>query len=106
MTEWTISPTHFVERHGLVIIVALGESIVAIGVGAVALPVNAELIMVVALGLALVYLLWWTYFGGDDEAAERALASLPPQRRAGWRFVPSATRTCRSCSASWCSPMA
>ncbi|HEY3260094.1 MAG TPA: low temperature requirement protein A [Pseudonocardiaceae bacterium] len=78
---WTISPAHFVERHGLVVIVALGESIVAIGVGAAGLPVDAGLITVAALGLALAYLLWWTYFGGDDEAAERALASLPPERQ-------------------------
>jgi len=80
MRSWTISPTHFVERHGLVVIVALGESIVAIGVGAVGLPVDAGLITVAALGLALVYMLWWTYFGGDEEAAERALASLPPEK--------------------------
>jgi low temperature requirement protein LtrA len=82
ITAWTISPAHFVERHGLVVIVALGESIVAIGVGAAGLPVDADLIMVAALGLAMVYLLWWTYFGGDDVAAEHALAALPPQRQA------------------------
>ena len=38
--EFTISPAHFVERHGLVIIIALGESLVAIGVGAAGLQVD------------------------------------------------------------------
>jgi low temperature requirement protein LtrA len=82
MSSWTISPTHFVERHGLVVIVALGESVVAIGLGAAGVPVDAELIMVAALGLAMVYMLWWTYFGGDDVAAEHALAAVPVERRA------------------------
>ena len=82
MSSWTISPTHFVERHGLVVIVALGESIVAIGVGAAGLPIDAGLITVAACGLVLVYLLWWTYFGGDDTAAEHVLASTPPERLA------------------------
>jgi low temperature requirement protein LtrA len=82
MGSWEISPTHFVERHGLVVIVTLGESIVAIGVGAVGLPVDAELVMVAVFGLLLAYLLWWTYFGGDDRAAEHALARLPQRQRA------------------------
>ena len=81
-TSWPISPTHFVERHGLVVIVALGESIVAIGLGAAGLPVDAGLIAVAALGLTVAYLLWWTYFGGDDDAAEHALAGVPEHRRA------------------------
>jgi low temperature requirement protein LtrA len=80
--SWAISPSHFVERHGLVVIVALGESVVAIGVGAVGLPVDAGLITVAALGLTLAYSLWWTYFGGDEVAAEEALARLPQERRA------------------------
>jgi low temperature requirement protein LtrA len=80
---FTISPAHFVERHGLVIIVALGESVVAIGVGAAGLPLNFSLLTVAVLGLFLAYMLWWTYFGGDDERAEHALASITdPARRA------------------------
>jgi low temperature requirement protein LtrA len=80
--DFTVSPSHFVERHGLVLIVALGESVVAIGIGAAGLPVDAELVAVAALSLLLSAGLWWLYFGGDDEAAERALLAVPPRRRA------------------------
>jgi low temperature requirement protein LtrA len=79
--EFRLSPTHFVERHGLVLIVALGESIVAIGVAARGLDLDALLIVVASLGLTIAYLLWWTYFAGDDEAAERALEAVAPRQR-------------------------
>ena len=78
-----IAPAHFVERHGLVVIVALGESIVAIGIGAGGLPVDLALASVAVLGLLLAACLWWAYFGGDDTRAERALAAVPDDRR-GW----------------------
>jgi low temperature requirement protein LtrA len=55
---------------------------VAVGIGASHLPVDAHLVAVAALGLALSACLWWIYFGGDDERAERALAALPPVPRA------------------------
>jgi low temperature requirement protein LtrA len=71
-----LSPAHFVERHGLVVIVALGESVVAIGAGAVGLPVDWRLVLTAVLGLTLSYYLWWAYFGGDDERAEHALAGI------------------------------
>ena len=77
-----IAPAHFVERHGLVVIVALGESIVAIGIGAAGLPVDLALASVAVLGLLLAACLWWAYFGGDDARAERALAAVPDDRRA------------------------
>jgi low temperature requirement protein LtrA len=78
--EFEIAPAHFVERHGLVIIVAIGESVVAIGIGAAGLAVNAELVLVAVLGLLLAAGLWWAYFGADDDVqAEEALtrASAP-----------------------------
>ncbi len=79
---FTISATHFVERHGLVVIVALGESVVAIGAGVGAHP-TWRLLAVAVLGLILAYYLWWAYFGGDDERAEVALAAIAdPHRRA------------------------
>jgi low temperature requirement protein LtrA len=59
---WRISPEHFVERHGLIIIVALGESIVAIGVGAAGLPLDAGLISAALLGIVVAASLWWSYF--------------------------------------------
>ena len=77
-----VAPAHFVERHGLVVIVAIGESVVAIGFGASQLPLDASLIAVAAVGLALSACLWWLYFGGDDERSERALSALPQLERA------------------------
>ena len=59
---WRISPEHFVERHGLVIIIALGESIVALGVGAAGLPLDAGTIVAALLGIVVVAALWWAYF--------------------------------------------
>jgi len=82
VNEFTISPAHFVERHGLVVIIALGESVVAIGVGAADLRLNLVLILVAVLGLAIAYLMWWVYFGGDDTRAEEALAAIDPRHRA------------------------
>jgi low temperature requirement protein LtrA len=80
---FVVRPTHFVERYGLLVIIAFGESVVAIGIGAAGLPVDAALIATAALGLALAGALWWTYFGGDeDERAEQALGDAPPERRA------------------------
>ena len=76
-----ISPAHFVERHGLVIIIALGESVVAIGAGASGLHLDLGLIAVAVLGLTLSYYLFWAYFGGDDERAERALSGISDPRQ-------------------------
>jgi low temperature requirement protein LtrA len=80
--EFSVAPAHFVERHGLVVLIAIGESVVAIGIGAGELAVDAELVLVAVLGLLLSAALWWTYFGGDDERAERALAALDQRSRA------------------------
>lgn len=79
--RFEIEPAHFVERHGLLLIVALGESIVAIGIGLRGVPVDAGLVGAVLLGLALSAALWWTYFVGDAERAERALAAADPVAR-------------------------
>jgi low temperature requirement protein LtrA len=84
-----IRPSHFVERHGLVVIVALGESVVAVGIGASHLEVSAELLAVAALGLILAAELWWTYFGGDEAEAERALRATRPNPRT-WLAVNAA----------------
>jgi low temperature requirement protein LtrA len=62
MRGWRVSPEHFVERHGLVVIIALGESIVAIGVGAAGLPLDAGEIAAALLGMAVIAALWWSYF--------------------------------------------
>jgi low temperature requirement protein LtrA len=80
--DFSVAPGHFVERHGLVVLIAIGESLVAIGIGAEALAVDAELVFVAVLGLLLSAALWWTYFGGDDVRAEHALAAMDQRSRA------------------------
>jgi low temperature requirement protein LtrA len=76
-----VAPAHFVERHGLVIIVAIGESVVAVGFGAAHLQVGGTLLASALAGLALSACLWWTYFGTDAERAESALARLDGAHR-------------------------
>ena len=62
MRGWRVSPEHFVERFGLIIIIALGESIVAIGVGAAGLPLTAGVIAAALLGIIVAACVWWSYF--------------------------------------------
>jgi low temperature requirement protein LtrA len=84
-----IAPAHFVERHGLVVLIALGESVVAAGSGTLRAPVDASLAGVALLGLLLSACLWWAYFRGDDQRAERALSAARPDQRptlALWAF--------------------
>jgi low temperature requirement protein LtrA len=76
------SPSHFAERHGLILIVALGESIVAIGVGVAQLPISGPIVVASVLGLALASALWWTYFDISALKGELALAEEPEATRA------------------------
>jgi low temperature requirement protein LtrA len=78
---FVIGAAHFVERHGLVVIVAIGESIVAIGIASQGLAIDLALVAFAILGLALSAGLWWAYFG-EEERTERALATAPPERQA------------------------
>jgi low temperature requirement protein LtrA len=79
---FTLSATHFVERHGLVILIALGESIVAIGAGTAGLEIDAALAATAVLALALSASMWWLYFDRDDERAGRILVSTAGGRQA------------------------
>ena len=76
------SPGHFSERHALIIIVALGESIVAIGVGVAKEPISWVIILASVLGLLLSSALWWTYFDVSALLGERALTEEPIETRA------------------------
>jgi low temperature requirement protein LtrA len=69
---WKLAPGHFAERHGLIIIIALGESIVAIGVGA-GFGVDAGVVVAAVLGIAVAAALWWLYFDIVALVAERRL---------------------------------
>jgi low temperature requirement protein LtrA len=73
---WRLAPGHFAERHGLIILIALGESIVAVGVGAEA-HLTAGIAAAAVLGVALAAELWWTYFDIVAIVSARRLAEAP-----------------------------
>jgi low temperature requirement protein LtrA len=82
-TGWRLrSASHFSERHGLIIIVALGESIVAIGVGVAGMPISWPIIAASILGLAVAGSVWWAYFDVVSIVAERELRRLQGEPRA------------------------
>jgi low temperature requirement protein LtrA len=68
------SARHFAERHGLIVIVALGESIVAVGVGVAGLVIAWPIVVAAVIGLALAAGMWWMYFDVTSLVAERALS--------------------------------
>jgi low temperature requirement protein LtrA len=75
------SARHFAERHGLIVIVALGESIVAISVGIGQLAISWPIVVGALLGLGVSAALWWIYFDVTSPMAERALAAEPDADR-------------------------
>jgi low temperature requirement protein LtrA len=77
---WKIVPGHFAERHGLMIIIALGESIVAIGIGAEGVEVDAGVVLAACLGIVVTSALWWLYFDVVALVAERRLHNAAPGR--------------------------
>lgn len=78
--EVNILAPHFVERHGLLLILALGESVVAIGMGVELRHLTPGVAGMVVLALALPAALWWNYFTGI-RTAEDTLAEADPLRR-------------------------
>ena len=76
---WKLMPEHFAERHGLIIIIALGESIVAIGIGAGA-TLTWGIAVAAVLGIGLAAALWWVYFDIVALVAARRLASAAKGR--------------------------
>jgi len=75
------APSHFAERHGLIVIVALGESIVAIGVGVAERPISWPIIVASGVGLLLASTMWWAYFDVSALQGEHALSSEPVETR-------------------------
>jgi low temperature requirement protein LtrA len=76
---WQLVPGHFAERHGLIVIVALGESIVALGVGADAGLAGGEILAAV-LGMLLAAAMWWAYFDHVSITAVQRLEETPAGR--------------------------
>jgi low temperature requirement protein LtrA len=79
---WRVSPPHFAERHRLIVIIALGESIVALGAGAGSLALGVGVITGALLGMAVAACLWWAYFDVVATVAERRLRAAPPDEQA------------------------
>jgi low temperature requirement protein LtrA len=77
---WKLVPGHFAERHALIIILALGESIVALGVGA-HLALSAELYAATLLGVGVAAALWWIYFDIVSIITAQRLEQAPPGRQ-------------------------
>jgi low temperature requirement protein LtrA len=76
---WMLVPGHFAERHGLIILIAIGESIVAVGAGSGA-AVEIGVITAAVLGIVVAAALWWLYFDVVATVAARRLARATPGR--------------------------
>jgi low temperature requirement protein LtrA len=70
---WHLAAGHFAERHGLVVLIALGESVVALGAGTLGIKLDAGIVVAALLGLAVACAMWWAYFDVVAIAAERRL---------------------------------
>ena len=77
-----IGAHHFVERHALVALVAIGESVVAVGIGASGSGLDAGTLITIALGMVVTAGLWWAYFGeADDELREAGFVAAVAEGR-------------------------
>jgi low temperature requirement protein LtrA len=81
MRGWRISPAHFVERFGDIVMIALGESVVAIGVGARGLALDAGVIGSALLGVTVIVCVWWSYFDWLIYVAEGILRQATGKAR-------------------------
>ena len=77
---WRLVPAHFAERHGLIVILALGESIVVLGIGA-EVGLSAAVIVAASLGVAIAAAIWWIYFDVVALVTERRLTAASPGRQ-------------------------
>ncbi|WP_208869516.1 low temperature requirement protein A [Micromonospora cremea] len=76
------SPSHFAERHGLMVIIALGESLISVGVGAGSAVTRWPVLIAALLALTTALALWWLYFENAAAPAGQALARIPAPDRA------------------------
>ena len=78
---WRLTPAHFVERHGLIVIVAIGESLVAIGIGARSTDLGAEAITAALLGFVVATSFWLAYFDFFPIRAQQLLSERRGEER-------------------------
>jgi low temperature requirement protein LtrA len=75
--SWDLDPGHLAERHGLIVIIALGESLIVAGAAVADAPISRDLILAVGASVIVACLLWWTYFGWLKESLEHRFARVP-----------------------------
>ncbi len=78
--EWDLNPAHLSERHGLFVIIAIGESLIVAGAAVAGDVRTLPLAGVAVASLAVAGLMWWTYFGWLQEALEHGIAATAPSR--------------------------
>jgi low temperature requirement protein LtrA len=78
---WRVQPAHFVERHGLIVIIAIGESLVAIGIGARGTGLGASVIVAAVLGFFIAASFWLAYFDFFTTRAQQLLADRSGTRQ-------------------------
>jgi low temperature requirement protein LtrA len=76
---WDLNPAHLAERHGLFVIIALGESLIVAGAAVSAAELTPGLVTAVGASIVVACLLWWTYFGWLKEALEHRFAMADPR---------------------------
>jgi low temperature requirement protein LtrA len=80
-TGWQVHPSHFAERHGLVVIIALGEAFIAIGIGATGIGIGLGEVAAAILGLLVAASFWLAYFDFFSIRGERLLGELEGPER-------------------------
>jgi low temperature requirement protein LtrA len=80
-TGWRLYPSHFAERYGLVIIIALGEAFIAIGIGATGVGIGLGEVAAAILGLLVATSFWLAYFDFFAIRSERMLGGLEGEER-------------------------
>jgi len=79
--EFRVDPSHFAERHGLIVIIALGESVIATGATASEAGITREVGLLLTVAFVAVSGLWWCYFDWFHAAVETRLSGEPDHRR-------------------------
>ena len=78
---WAVDASHFAERNGLFIIIALGESVVGLGFAASRAPIDLPHLTALVVAFVGVAALWWAYFDQAAPYAEERMAELTGQAR-------------------------
>ena len=89
---WNLHPAHFAERHGLIVIIALGESLIVSASAVSALNMSADLMMAGGLAVVVTCLLWWSYFGWvfehmEDHFSKKSGSSQAAAARDAYSFM-------------------